>query len=362
MSIFKPLPNIDAICIGADALLRDAITCIDRNQRGIALVRDGNGKLVGTITDGDVRRAMLAGRTLTTAVAELLQEKRNTRYPQPVTARLGTDAADLLKMMHDLVIRHIPLVDENDCVAGLVTIEDLVPDEQLPLRAVIMAGGFGTRLMPLTEDVPKPMLPLGDKPIMELLIEQLRLSGIRRVNVTTHYQREKIKSHFGNGQDFGVDLTYVDEDRPLGTAGALSLMEASPEPLLVINGDILTEVDFRAMLQFHREHGAEMTVAVRRYDIEVPYGVVECDDVHITSLTEKPQFAFFVNAGIYLLEPTAHDALPAGEASNMTDLIQNLIASGRAVVSFPIREYWIDIGRLGDYQQAQEYARSRAKT
>ena len=361
MAILQPLPNLDVICIAADAVLREAVTCIDRNQRGIALVRDAQGKLVGTITDGDVRRAMLAGRTLATPVADLLEHKRSTRYPQPVTAPAGTDPAALLKMMHDLVIRQIPLVDDEGLLTGLITIEDLVPDQALPLRAVIMAGGFGTRLLPLTENMPKPMLPVGDKPLMEILIQQLRESGIHHVNVTTHFQRDKIKSHFRDGQHLGVDLTYVDEDQPLGTAGALSLMEAFDEPLLVINGDILTEVNFRAMLQFHREHHAEMTVAVRRYDVEVPYGVVQCEDANIVDLTEKPQFSFFVNAGIYLLEPSAQALLPAGEASNMTDLIQKLVAAGRPVVSFPIREYWIDIGRHADYELAQEHARSKGK-
>jgi dTDP-glucose pyrophosphorylase/CBS domain-containing protein len=360
MPILKPLDSIDEICLPPDAMLRQAIECIDHGHRGIALITDPDRHLVGTVTDGDIRRAMLRGKTFTSPIHELLEEKKQqSTYATPVTALIGTESLVLQKLMHDLVIRQIPIVDAEDRVASIVTIEDLVPDDGLPLQAVIMAGGAGSRLMPLTEHTPKPLLPVGDTPIMELIIAQLRSSGIHRVNVTTHYHREKIKSHFRDGQHLGVELTYVDEESPLGTAGALSLLAAPTEPLLVINGDILTQVDFRAMLQFHREHKADMTVAVRRYEFEVPYGVVECNDVQILKLTEKPSYGFFVNAGIYLLEPSVHEHIPSREAFNMTDLIQRLLDKGRPIVSFPVREYWLDIGRHSDYQLAQEHARER---
>lgn len=332
---------------------------IDNNHRGIALVVDKERRLVGTITDGDVRRAMLAGHPLDVPLQRILDQKNLSPYPAPITASIHTDPAALLRMMHDAVVRQIPLLDDAARVAGLVTVEDLLPDEELPLQAVIMAGGFGTRLMPLTQDTPKPMLPVGDRPLMELIIEQLRQSGIHRVNITTHYQREKIKSHFGNGEGHGVSVSYVDEDLPLGTAGALSLMVAPSEPMLVINGDILTQIDFRAMLQYHREQGADMTVAVRKYEVKVPYGVVACEGARICGLTEKPEFSFFVNAGIYLLEPSVHGLIPTGAPFNMPDLIDRLLIKGRPVVSFPVREYWLDIGRQADYETAQQFANGR---
>ena len=348
--------DIARLCVTAAETLRDVIRCIDQNQKGIALVIDADRKLIGTLSDGDVRRAMLGGRGLDVRVDALLAEKSAAAvYPRPVTARVGTEPTVLLQMMHDMVIRQIPLLDENERVASLVTMSDLLPEALLPLQAVIMAGGLGSRLLPLTESTPKPMLPVGGKPIMERIIKQLRDSGIRRVNVTTHYRPEKIRSHFGNGQKFGVDLSYVEEQSPLGTAGALALMDTPSEPLLVINGDILTQVDFRAMLDFHREHRAEMTVGVRRYEIEVPYGVIECDGVNVCGLTEKPQVGFFVNAGIYLLEPSVHSYIPNGQCFNMTDLIQRLVERGSTVVSFPIREYWLDIGRQSDYELAQAF-------
>jgi NDP-sugar pyrophosphorylase family protein len=250
-------------------------------------------------------------------------------------------------------LRQIPVLDNEDRVVDLVMLDDLIPIQDLPLQAVIMAGGMGTRLRPLTEDLPKPMLPVGGKPLMELVIKQLRQVGIRRVNVTTHYKPEKISDHFGDGSAYGVELNYVNEDKPLGTGGALGLMDAPTETMLVINGDILTQVDFRAMLAYHRENRADMTVAVRQYDIKVPYGVIECVGVQVCALKEKPQMHFLVNAGIYLLEPKVYEFIPSGEHFNMTDLIQRLLDSNHTVVSFPIIEYWLDIGQLADYEQAQ---------
>jgi NDP-sugar pyrophosphorylase family protein len=189
---------------------------------------------------------------------------------------------------------------------------------------------------------------------MEVIIEQLRQSGIGRVNITTHYLPDKITEYFGNGENFGVELNYVSEDRPLGTAGSLGLIDWPQETLLVINGDILTKVNFRAMLNYHHEHGADITVGVRKYDLQVPYGVVECEDQRVSRLREKPSLSFFVNAGIYMLEPRVNQHIPNGEHYDMTDLIDRLIQKGRPVVSFPIVEYWLDIGEPSDYARAQE--------
>lgn len=347
------------LCVTPSSRILDAVSCIDRNQKGIVLVTDEHGSFVGTITDGDVRRAMLAGEKLDAPVSELLARKDRTIYPAPITAPLGTDNATLLEMMKGRGVRQIPILDERQHVAGLVTLEELTPDHVLPLHAVIMAGGFGTRLLPLTEDMPKPMLPVGDRPLMQHIVEQLRAAGIRRVNVTTHYRPDKIIEHFGDGQAFGVELSYVNEDRPLGTAGALGLLEAQTQPMLVINGDILTQVDFRAMLEFHREHHADMTVAVRRYDLQVPYGVVESHGAQVIGVTEKPLLPFQVNAGIYLLEPSAQEWIPQNETFHMTDLVARLLANGRPVVCFPVREYWVDIGQLEDYERAQADNASR---
>lgn len=348
------ISDFSNLCITPDNSIRRAVACIDRNEKGIVLITDQERRLLGTITDGDIRRAILAGQGLDAPVSELLARKVSSPYPQPVTAPVGTERAVLLQLMQECDVRQVPLLDADDRVAGLITLDELLPDKVLPLQAVIMAGGSGTRLRPLTEDLPKPMLPVGDRPLLELIIEQLREAGIRQVNITTHYKAEKIIEHFGDGSAFGVELNYVSEDHPLGTAGALGLMEMSQEPLLVINGDILTRVDLRAMLAYHQEHGADLTVAVRQYDLQVPYGVIECNGPVVQRLSEKPLLSFFVNAGIYLLQPSVYHYIPNGERLDMTDLIQLLLEEGRPVVSFPILEYWLDIGQLADYEQAQK--------
>lgn len=348
------ISKIQSLCIKPTGSIREAIACIDRNEKGIVLVTDDQGGILGTITDGDVRRAMLAEPNLDASVSSILARKSGSSYSKPVTAPEDTDKAKLLKLMKEHSVRQIPLLDGQGRVAGLVTIDELTPLQGLALQAVIMAGGPGTRLRPLTEEMPKPMLPVGDRPLMERMIEQLRGAGVRRVNITTHYKGEKISNYFGDGGQFGVDLSYVTEDEPLGTAGSLGLMARPNEPVLVINGDILTRVNFRAMLDYHREHLADLTVAVRKYELQVPYGVVECEGHTVCRVKEKPFFRFFVNAGIYVLEPVAYDHIPSGRRFDMTDLIEVLIQEGRSVVSFPIVEYWLDIGRHSDYLQAQE--------
>jgi NDP-sugar pyrophosphorylase family protein len=216
-----------------------------------------------------------------------------------------------------------------------------------------MAGGEGQRLRPLTENTPKPMLPIGGKPLMELIVAQLRDVGIRKINIATHYQAEKIIDHFGAGEGFGVDISYVREESPLGTGGALGLIDRPKESVLVINGDILTDIDFRTMHAFHIDNKAQMTVAVRQYEVQVPYGVIDCEGSRLTGLREKPKLSFFVNAGIYLLEPDVYNYIPVNQRFNMTDLVDLLLAAGKTVVAFPVREYWLDIGQRADYERAQ---------
>jgi dTDP-glucose pyrophosphorylase len=338
-----------------EATLRDVTELIDRNAKGIALVCDGERHLLGTITDGDLRRAILAGTSPDEPVRAVLERKarQDKMYPAPVTAPAGTSTGELIHLMNERSIRHIPIVDVDGRVVGLALLSELVRDYELPLRAVVMAGGFGTRLHPLTESTPKPMLPVGGRPILAHILDQLRASGISRVNVTTHFHPDAITEHFGDGREYGVDLSYVREDEPLGTAGGLGSLFPDDQPLLVMNGDILTGVDFRAMLDFHREHRAEMTVAVREEEFQLPFGVVETRDVHVARIEEKPTIRRFVNAGIYLLEPSLRTYIPAGEAMDIPHLVERLIADGRPVVSFPVHEYWLDVGHPHTYEQAE---------
>jgi dTDP-glucose pyrophosphorylase/CBS domain-containing protein len=354
-----PRVEISSLFLSPDATIGDAIACIDRSGRiSLALIVDDTQRLLNTITDGDVRRGLLAGLALSDSVGALIAIKAATPHPLPVTALADTDAETLLELMKARGVRQIPIVSHEGCPLDIVTLADLLPEQPRALQAVVMAGGFGTRLRPLTETVPKPMLSIGGRPLMELIIDQLRYTGVTKVNITTHYQAEKIVDHFGDGSDFGVDISYVKEESPLGTGGALGLMTKPDDPVLVINGDILTDIDFRAMHSFHIEHDAMMTVAVRRYEVQVPYGVIDCDGPRIVKLREKPQIGFFVNAGIYLLEPSVYQYISPNQHLNMTDLIERLVADGKDVVSFPVREYWLDIGQHADYERAQLDAES----
>lgn len=349
--------NLDHVCLSPQATLRDAMVCIDQNSKGIVLVVDEDRHLLFTITDGDLRRAVLNNLDLNLTVNEWAMQRAEQGNRHPLVLPAGTSPTVLVEKMRAEGFRHIPLLDESGRVVDLAILNDLIAEE-LNLSAVIMAGGLGRRLRPLTDDLPKPMLPVGDRPLMERIINQLKDAGIRRANVTTHYRPEKIVDYFGDGHAFGIDLNYVNEDRPLGTGGALGLIAIPTETLLVINGDILTQVDFRAMLNYHREHHAQMTVAVRRYEMQVPYGVIECEGPRVSRLQEKPQINYLINAGIYLLEPAVFQFIPHGQHFNMTDLIQWLLEAGQTMVSFPIHEYWLDIGQHDDYIQAQQDTKS----
>lgn len=343
--------DITSLTVSETTTVRNVIACIDQNAKGIALVLDEARHLIATVTDGDIRRAILAGMDVDVPVRELLDRRANPH--EPIIATQGTSDSTLLHIMAEKSVRHIPIVDEEGRVVDVALLSELVKEYDLPLRAMVMAGGYGTRLRPLTDDTPKPMLPIGSRPLLELIVSQLRDAGIRKVNLATHYKSEMIAEHFKDGSEFGVDIQYVKEDQPLGTAGALSLLEHSDEPLLVINGDILTRVDFRAMLHFHREHNADLTVAVKQYEFRVPYGVIESDGVLIKGISEKPVVRQFINAGIYLLSPTVRAVIPNGQYLEIPDLLERLIKEKRTVVCFPVREYWLDIGKADHYDQAK---------
>lgn len=341
--------NLEAMLIQQGHTLREAMAAIDSGGMGIVLLVDSQRRFIRTVTDGDLRRAILAGHGLDTTIKSAI----DIVNAAPFTAPFGTSREEQLAIMLSAQVRHLPLLNADQTVADLAC-TDVIQEDQLDLQAVIMAGGFGTRLRPLTDHIPKPMLSVGGKPLMERTIESLQKAGIHRINVTTHFMPEKIIQHFGGGQRFGVELNYVSEEQPLGTAGALRLISEVDEPLLVMNGDILTNIDFRSLVRFHRERKAKLTIAVRQYEMQVPYGVVEARDGCVTELREKPRITFLVNAGIYLLEPSVLKHIPIEGRYDMTDLINSLLSSGETVVGFPVMEYWLDIGKHDDFQKAQE--------
>jgi dTDP-glucose pyrophosphorylase/CBS domain-containing protein len=338
--------RLELVIIPPATPITEAISVLDKAGTGALVLCEAGCVLSGLLTDGDIRRAILQGKSLDGPCSEIAS--RN-----PVVASRGISAREALHLMNERNVNHLPLVDAENRVVEFLLRKDVAEFEQ-DMSAVVMAGGFGKRLLPLTETVPKPMLPVGDRPLLELIIQRLRHSGIRDVNLTTHYLPESITDHFGDGREFGVRLNYLQEDSPMGTAGGLKLMKRPDSTFLVINGDILTTLPYQDMLVYHRQHGAVLTAGVRKHEVHVPFGVVECEDVRIVGLKEKPSLSFFINAGAYLLEPSAWDYIPDKQRFDMTDLIHTLLNAGLPVVGFPILEYWADVGSQADYQKAQE--------
>ncbi len=352
--------EVEKIFVRPSESIEDTIGIINRGSVGIALVVEDDRRLLGTITDGDVRRAIIKKVPLDSEIRVLLgSEFRAADLARSLTAQVGIVRDQLLAVMRARDIRHIPLLDGLGRVVELALLSELVEeDPSMRLTAVVMAGGEGQRLRPLTEHMPKPMLPLNNRPLMERTIEQLKRSGVRKVAIATHYKSDIIANHFGDGKNFGVDIDYITEERPLGTAGALGLMAPPEGPTLIINGDIVTQLDFRSMHDFHRTHQAVMTVGVRVYELKIPYGVIHADDILITQLVEKPVQSVVVNAGIYLLEPAAFGFIPRGSSFHMTDLITRLLREGQRVIRFPIQEYWLDVGEHAEYLKANEDAKN----
>jgi dTDP-glucose pyrophosphorylase len=334
------------VLLAPTATVRDAIACIDAGAIEIALVVDSERRLLGTITDGDVRRGLLRGLSLDAGLDGVI-------HRTPITAPAGTGREPLLRLMTEHSVEQLPLLDGDGCVVDIAFMRHLV-QERPNTPVVLMAGGQGQRLRPLTEQTPKPMLPVGEKPLLETVLDQVRDAGFGKVLMAVNYQADVIRDHFGHGEGVGLDISYVEEPHALGSAGALNLVrEDLDEPFIVMNADLLTNVNLAALLRFHREGANLMTIGVRRFELQVPYGVVEIADEHVTSLREKPAFGFFVNAGVYAVEPAAVALMPEElEAFNMTDLVDAALARGERIGSFPIREYWLDIGQLADYQRA----------
>lgn len=323
-----------------------AIAIIDGSEAKICLVVDERGRLIGTVTDGDVRRGLLRAVPLDAPVTQVMRQKPHIGQP-------GEPADDLHERMRRLDIAQIPLVDGAGRVVGLVTAKEVGSSAaRRDEWVVLMAGGAGQRLRPYTDTVPKPMLEVGRKPVLETILENFLSHGFHRFYISVNYKAEVVKAHFGDGGRWHCQIEYLEETQRLGTAGALSLLRERPRtPLIVMNGDVLTKIDFSSLLEFHFHHRAKATMCVREYDIHVPFGVVDLGDGLVTGIDEKPVKRFFVNAGIYVLEPEILGIVPRETACDMPDLLNQVRAGGR-VVAFPIREYWLDIGRIEDLARA----------
>ncbi len=333
--------------IAADATLGEAIRVIESSALQIGLVVESERRLIGSLTDGDLRRAFLRGLSLDSGLDGVMN-------PAPVVARLDDDRADILRQMTTRGIHRVPLVDAAGRVAGLILREDLATPGRIDTWVVLMAGGLGMRLRPMTEFTPKPLLKVGRKPLLENTLDTLIASGFGKFFISVNYLAEKIRTHFGDGSRWGVEIRYLEETEPLGTAGALGLLPATPtDPFIVMNGDLLTNIDFRSLLDYHHDHDAAATLCVREYDFQVPFGVVRLDGNRVNGITEKPSQSMFVNAGIYVLDPDMLDLMEHDRRLDMPDLLERAIAGDREVAAFPIREYWLDIGRIDDFLRAE---------
>ena len=330
------------------ATLREVVQVIDSGASQIALVVDAEGRLLGTATDGDVRRGLLRGEGLDAPVGRIMC--LNFRY-LPSTAV----ESEALALMRNETIFQVPVLDENRRAVGLYVLEDLIRHKVLGNPVMVMAGGEGRRLRPLTADCPKPMLHVGGKPILERVLDQCISAGLRDFYFAVNYLKDQIKSYFADGSAWGVRITYIEEGEPLGTAGALGLLPSAPQvPMLVMNGDVLTRVDFASLLRFHAEHDAVATICVREHTTQIPYGVVRVRAGGVEALEEKPVLSHYVNAGIYVLDPSLIADLPKGAAVDMPDILARAISLRQGVSAFPIHEYWLDVGLPETLEQAHE--------
>lgn len=339
--------SVNSALVPATASVREAIVAIDKGGYQIAVVVDSEGRLLGVVSDGDIRRAILKAVPLEAPVTSVMN-------PRPV-ATMESGAKEKLQQVlkSGLRITRIPVVDADNRVIGIQIAEDLLCADLSNHWVVLMAGGKGVRLRPLTHTIPKPMVEVGGKPIIEIILERFRDLGFRNFYIAVNYMAEVIKGHFADGEKWGVNVRYLEEREPLGTAGALRLLPETPShPFFVMNGDLLTSLNFEQLLGYHQAHGGMATMCLRPYSFQVPYGVVDLTGNRLTGLREKPTHDYFVNAGIYVLEPEALRAIPSEGYFDMTTLFSTLIARGDAPVAFPLREEWIDIGRPEDLERA----------
>ena len=341
----------------SDKTIIDAIKIIDYASLQIVLVVDEGDTLLGTVTDGDIRRAILNGISLEESVTKIMNTK-------PTIVPQGTSRDEMLALMTARKIHQLPVLDTAGHIVDLMQLDELAKDEVKTdesvddVWVVLMLGGMGTRLMPLTHDIPKPMIEIGGKPLLETIIKNFKAHGLKNFYFSVNYKSEVIKDYFGNGEKFGVNITYLHEEKRMGTAGALSLLPGRPTgPLIIMNGDILTTSNFKQLVSFHRQNQAAATMCVREYQQQVPYGVVTTTGTKLDSIVEKPSQTYFVNAGIYVLDAEVLDYVPKDQYFDMPELFTAMEKDGKDSTVFPVREYWLDIGNLHDLERGRdEYA------
>jgi dTDP-glucose pyrophosphorylase len=342
------MKSLENFTVNPETNIHDALKIIDRPGAQIALVVDDEQKLIGTITDGDVRRGILSGVDVKCPITMIM----NT---EPLKAKPNDGCQHVLSIMKQNKLRQVPIVDDTGCLVGLKTIDELMsvpPRENLVL---LMAGGLGSRLQPLTNECPKPMLKVGGRPILETIILNFIEYGFKEFVISLNYKANMIREYFSDGRNWGVSIRYIEEDAKLGTAGSLRLLPKinNSHPIIVMNADVLTKVNLDHFFDFHVLHHSKATMGVKEFNFQVPYGVLKLDQHRIVKLDEKPIHNFFVNAGIYVLEQDILNCLPNEERFEMPSLFERMVKTGHHTVAFPIREYWLDIGQHDNLKQAR---------
>lgn len=333
------------ICV--QRTLFDVMNLINNSEFKIAFVIDAEKRLVGTVTDGDIRRALLKEKNLQVPIDKVMNKN-------PIYAYMSQSSTDYQKKLKEYSINYLPIINMERKIQYIVELNKN-EETQYPNKVVLMVGGLGSRLRPLTEHLPKPMLKIGNKPILQIIIENFKSYGFNNFVLCVNYKKEIIQSYFKNGAQFDVNIEYIEEDKRLGTAGALSLLQHDvKDPIFIMNGDLLTQVDVSKLLEYHLETDSIGTMCVREYQYQIPFGVIEIDEHKLISIHEKPMKKEYVNAGIYMLNPEAIKYIPHHEFYDMPELFNKLISLDMNTAVFPIHEYWMDIGQLADYEKANK--------
>jgi dTDP-glucose pyrophosphorylase/predicted transcriptional regulator len=339
--------NFEETVVSESASLRTAMEVLDRGSLEIVLVVSPDGALLGTLTDGDIRRAILSGASL---------EDAASRFMHRCFTAVGPSASrtEVLDLMRACTLQQIPIVNEAGRLIGLHLLREILGASIRPNWAVVMAGGRGERLRPITDSVPKPMIKVAGRPILERIVLHLVGFGIRRIFLSVNYMGDMIEGYFKDGTALGCNIEYVKEEKPLGTGGALSLLPEKPDhPVLMLNGDLLTQFNVGNMLAFHAEGGFKATVGVHEYVHTVPFGVVEQEGNRITGIREKPTQTWLANAGIYVFEPDLVERVPQDTYFPLPTLVEECLDRGEAVGAFPIKEDWIDVGHPKELRRAR---------
>ncbi len=341
--------GLEKVLLSPTDTIRRAIEVIEAGSIQIALVADRSRALMGTVTDGDIRRGLLRGIGLDGPVTEVMN--RN-----PLSEPVGTPQDEILALMTRRHLKQIPLLDFKHRIMGLALLDDLLQSPQEKGNpVVVLAGGLGTRLHPLTADTPKPLLEVGGQPLLQLIVQRIHASGFRDLYISVNHMADRIEHYFGDGSRHGMNISYLRENQPLGTAGPLSLLPQSiDQPCIVMNGDLLTKVGFESMLEFHSQGGFDLTIGVKEYPFQVPFGVVVTHEDRVLEFHEKPMETRTINAGGYVLSSDVLKTVPSNSYYDMNQLIESQLSEpSKKVGAFLIHEYWTDIGTAADYQQAK---------